>query len=60
MSDELSARLARRQKIIDGDEPAPTEGVEPKPIYAEPGEKDTVDAAGNELADKLRRCVNFL
>nr|CAB3241345.1 EF-hand domain-containing protein D2-like [Phallusia mammillata] len=59
MADELAARSARRQKIIDGDEPAPTEGVEPKPIYAEEGDKDTVDAAGNELADKLRRQGNI-
>jgi len=56
MADELSARLARRQKIIDGDEPAPAENVEAKSnqIKSEE-EKSTVDAADNELANKLKR-----
>ena len=56
MADELSARLARRQKIIDGDEPAPAENVEARSNLAKgEGDKNTVDAADDELANKLKR-----
>ena len=56
MADELSARLARRQKILDGDEPAPAEGIEAKSNEPKADEdKDVVDAADNELANKLKR-----
>ena len=56
MADELGARLARRQQIIDGDEPAPAEGIEPKSYDQKcDGEKGTTDAADNELANKLKR-----
>lgn len=56
MADELSARLARRQKIIDGDEPAPAENVEAKSSQPKSDdEKDATDAADNELANKLKR-----
>ena len=56
MADELSARLARRQKIIDGDEPAPAENVEAKSNQVQAdGDKSVTDAADNELANKLKR-----
>jgi len=58
MADELAARLARRQKIAEGEEPGPAENIGPK--YSEPqgDEKDTLDAADNELASKLKRLVD--
>ena len=56
MADELSARLARRQKIIDGDEPAPAENVEAKSNQPKSeDDKSATDAADSELANKLLR-----
>ncbi|XP_076805480.1 EF-hand domain-containing protein D2-like [Clavelina lepadiformis] len=59
MADELSARLARRQNIIEGDEPAPAENLEPKCNERKEDDKSTTDAAGGELADKLMRQGNI-
>lgn len=58
---ELAQRLARRQKIIEGDEAAPAEHITPKfqQQPAEDEEKSTTDAADNELAQKLKRQGNI-
>jgi len=58
---ELAARLARRQNIIEGKEAAPAENIEPKcnQVDQSTEEKSTTDSADNELAQKLKRQGNI-
>jgi len=52
-TNELAARLARRRKINEGEEVAPTENI--STVVNENNEKPTTDNADNELAMKLQR-----
>ena len=56
-TNELAARLARRRKINEGEEIAPTENI--TPVVSEQNEKSTTDNADNELAMKLQRFSYF-
>ncbi|XP_026692022.2 EF-hand domain-containing protein D2-like [Ciona intestinalis] len=56
---ELADRLAKRREINEGDVDAPALNIEPKSATYNSGEKDTVDAADNELANKLKRQGNI-
>lgn len=52
---ELSNILNRRNKINEGEEPAPTADVVVKGYEAKEDDKSAVDAAEPELAKKLNR-----
>lgn len=56
---ELSNILNRRNKINEGEEPAPTENVVVKGYETNTADKSEVDAALPELADKLSRQANI-
>jgi len=56
-TNELAARLARRRKINEGEEVAPTENI--STVVNENNEKPTTDNADNELAMKLQRQGNI-
>ncbi|XP_039250672.1 EF-hand domain-containing protein D2-like [Styela clava] len=56
---ELSNILNRRNKINEGEEPAPTENVVVKGYQTNEGDKSEVDAALPELANKLNRQANI-
>ena len=54
-TNELAARLARRRKINEGEEIAPTENI--SPVVSDQNEKSATDNADNELAMKLQRFI---
>lgn len=56
-TNELAARLARRRKINEGEEIAPTENI--SPVVSDQNEKSATDNADNELAMKLQRQGNI-
>lgn len=55
----MSNILSRRNKINEGEEPAPTENVVVKGCETNGGDKSEVDAALPELANKLNRQANI-
>ena len=57
-TNELAARLARRRKINEGEEVAPTENI--STVVNENNEKPTTDNADNELAMKLQRFMFYV